>query len=121
MQDHHRRCTIVMKQYVIDQLRPDDYFKIRGYLESNCAPAALPDIYWLYLPPDIWTDVQAVHSDCAPFYVALELAQTSLSCELLIRTPSRLRCDCMGYASTLQREWVIQTVDDMCRKLDISL
>ncbi len=110
-----------MKQYVIDQLRPDDYFKIRGYLESNCASTALPDIFWLYLPPELWTDVQTVHKDCSPFYMALELTQASLSCELLVRTPSRLRCDCMGYASRIQRDWVIETVEDMCRNLEISL
>ncbi len=110
-----------MKQYVIDQLRPDDYFKVRGYLESNCASTALPDIFWLYLPPELWTDVQTAHEDCSPFYMALELTQTSLSCELLVRTPSRLRCDCMGYATRTQRDWVIDTVEDMCRNLEISL
>jgi hypothetical protein len=60
---------------------------------------------------------QAEHADCQPLYFALELSQSALSCELLVRTLSHVRCDCMRYASLAQRNWLIQTIDDICDQL----
>jgi hypothetical protein len=106
-----------MKQYVIDQLRPNDYFKIKAYLDMNLRLSGIPDIYWLILPQDMLEGNQAEHADCQPLYFALELSQSALSCELLVRTLSHVRCDCMRYASLAQRNWLIQTIDDICDQL----
>ncbi len=106
-----------MKQYVIDQLRPNDYFKIKAYLDMNLRLSGIPDIYWLVLPQEMLEGNQAEHADCQPLYFALELSQSALSCELLVRTLSHVRCDCMRYASLAQRNWLIQTIDDICDQL----
>jgi hypothetical protein len=106
-----------MKQYVIDQLRPNDYFKIKAYLDMNLRLSGIPDIYWLILPQNMLEGNQAEHADCQPLYFALELSQSALSCELLVRTLSHVRCDCMRYASLAQRNWLIQTIDDICDQL----
>lgn len=106
-----------MKQYVIDQLRPNDYFKIKAYLDINLRLSGIPDIYWLILPLEMLEGNQAEHADCQPLYFALELSQSALSCELLVRTLSHVRCDCMRYASLAQRNWLIQTIDDICDQL----
>jgi hypothetical protein len=106
-----------MKQYVIDQLRPNDYFKIKAYLDMNLRLSGIPDIYWLVLPQNMLEGNQAEHADCQPLYFALELSQSALSCELLVRTLSHVRCDCMRYASLAQRNWLIQTIDDICDQL----
>jgi hypothetical protein len=106
-----------MKQYVIDQLRPNDYFKIKAYLDMNLKLSGIPDIYWLILPQEMLEGNQAEHADCQPLYFALELSQSALSCELLVRTLSHVRCDCMRYASLAQRNWLIQTIDDICDQL----
>jgi hypothetical protein len=110
-----------MKQYVIDQLRPNDYFKIKGYLDMNFQQSGIPDVYWLILPQDMQEGIQTEHADCWPFYFALELGTSVLSCELLVRTLCQVRCDCMGYASPAQRNWLIQTVDDMFDQLEIAI
>ena len=106
-----------MKQYVIDQLRPNDYFKIKAYLDMNLRLSGIPDIYWLILPQKMLEGNQAEHADCQPLYFALELSQSALSCELLVRTLSHVRCDCMRYASLAQRNWLIQAIDDICDQL----
>jgi hypothetical protein len=106
-----------MKQYVIDQLRPNDYFKIKAYLDMNLRLSGIPDIYWLILPQEMLEGNQAEHAGCQPLYFALELSQSALSCELLVRTLSHVRCDCMRYASLAQRNWLIQTIDDICDQL----
>lgn len=36
-----------MKQYVIDELRPEDYIKLKSYLESAYGPAELENIFWV--------------------------------------------------------------------------
>ena len=110
-----------MKQYVIDQLRPSDYFRIKAYLDMNLRQSGIPEIYWLILPQDMLEGIQTEHADCQPFYFALELCQCSLSCELLVRTLSQVRCDCMCYATPLQRNWVIQSIDDIFCQLEISI
>jgi hypothetical protein len=110
-----------MKQYVIDQLRPDDHFKIKAYLEMNFQPSGVPDVFWMILPEEMLEDAQIAHEECRPFYFALELSQTALSSELLVRTLARMRCDCMTYASVEQRNWLIQTMDDLFAQLEISI
>jgi hypothetical protein len=110
-----------MKQYVIDQLRPDDYFRIKAYMDMNLRQSGIPDIYWLILPADVLEGIQADHAECQPFYFALELCQSALSCELLVRTLSHVRCDCMRYASHRQQNWLIQTVDDIFNLLEIAI
>jgi hypothetical protein len=110
-----------MKQYVIDQLRPDDYFRIKAYMDMNLRQSGIPDVYWLILPRDVLVGIQADHTDCQPYYFALELCQSALSCELLVRTLSHLRCDCMRYASPPQRNWLIQSVDDIFNILEIAI
>lgn len=110
-----------MKQYVIDQLRPADYFKLKSCIEMNCQFSGFPGIYWLILPDDMLEKIQIEHQDCKPFYFALELSEFALSCEFLIRTIKSVRCDCMGYASVSQRNWLIQTIDDFFHQLEITV
>jgi hypothetical protein len=110
-----------MKQYVIDQLRPNDYSRIKAYLDMNLRQSGIPEIYWLILPQELHEGIQVEHADCRPFYFALELFQSELSCELLVRTLSHIRCDCMCYATLAQRNWLIQTVDDICNQLEIAI
>ena len=110
-----------MKQYVIDQLRPDDYFKLKAYLDTNCQSSNIPGIYWLDLPQKLLEETQKSHIDCQPFCFAIELSQTGLSCELLVRTLAQIRCDCVNYASVSQRNWLIHAMDDICSQLEINI
>lgn len=109
-----------MKQYVIDQLRPSDHQKLKTYINEHFESGALPGIYKLTLPPKILNETQAAHSQCQP-YVAIELEPDRMSCELLIRSCIKMRCDCMGYATQEQRNWLINRIDTMFNELDIFL
>ena len=108
-----------MKQYVVDELRPGDHEKLKAYLDENLAYAGLDGLYWKPIDITVLTDTQAAHTQCAPFYVALVLTPESLSCELLVRTRNRMRCDCMGYATTEQRDWIIGWLDGVFNQLGI--
>jgi hypothetical protein len=110
-----------MKQYVIDELRPNDHQRIKRFLEEKYGASQLNGIYWLPLDPGLYSGTQSAHTECQPYYFALDLGPTRLSCELLVRTKSRMRCPCMGYASVAQRNYLIDTVDTCFDALDIKI
>lgn len=110
-----------MKQYVVDQLRYHDYEKLKGLLDQRYGEAAMGAVYWIPLEREVLSPTQCEHRDCQPHVAALELEETRLSLELLVRTRTRIRCSCIAYASEGQRNWLIHTVDRMLEQLGISV
>ena len=108
-----------MKQYVIDDIRLQDHQKLKTFLDNAYGESGLDGLYWVPLDERLFSDVQAAHRECAPFFMALELMPDSLAGELLVRTRSRVRCDCIHYADQRQRDWLIQTVDAIFDNLGI--
>ena len=108
-----------MKQYVIDEFRPDDFQKIKAYLDDNFAVAGFDGLYWLPLDETAYADVQKDHADCQPFYFALELTSERLACELLVRTNNRLKCKCIRYATADQINWLVRSLDAISDRLGI--
>jgi hypothetical protein len=108
-----------MKQYVIDELRPEDYKTLKKYLDTQYGPAAMDGIYWIPVASDLLTDVQIEHPECRPHCFALDLEQNRLCCEFLVRTKNRMRCDCIRYATENQRNWIIGLVDNIFHQLEI--
>ncbi len=110
-----------MKQYVIDGLRPNDHKKLKQILDSRFGPAALGIIYWVEIEKSLLSPTQKDHQDCSPHWFTLELESDRLSCELLVRIKKNIRCDCMGYATPQQREWLMDTIDAMLDELKIEI
>ena len=108
-----------MKQYVIDEIRYQDYEKIKAYLDETYGASGLDGLYWIPLDEALYSEIQQSHGDCAPFFMAMELMENHLAGELLVRTRSRVRCDCIHYADERQRNWLIQTMDAIFEKLDL--
>ena len=108
-----------MKQYRIDELRPEDHEKIEAYLNERFGPSQMEGLYWVPLEDDLLDVVQEAHRDCQPFCFAVELKPTAISFELLIRTRNRIRCDCIHYANVEQRERIIRFADAMFETLKI--
>ena len=110
-----------MKQYVIDELRPVDFEKIKAFLDKNFAYSGVENLYWIELEREILTEIQAAHTQCQPFYFAVDIMPERLCCELLVRTRNRMRCSCMGYATEKQRNWIISLVDSIIEKLGLKI
>jgi hypothetical protein len=108
-----------MKQYVIDEIRPQDYEKIKAYLDETFGGSGFDGLYWIPVDETLLTEAQQAHHDCAPFFMSLELTPDRLAGELLVRTRSRVRCDCIHYADKRQRDWLIETMDTMFARLGI--
>ena len=108
-----------MKQYVIDELRAVDYKKLKTYLDEHYGPAAMGGIYWIPVDLDLLTDTQKAHRQCQPHYFAVDLEDNRVACELLVRTRSRMRCDCINYATQKQCRWLMALIDDIFNQLEI--
>jgi len=108
-----------MKQYRVDELRPEDHEKMKAYLDKRFGPCQVEGLYWVPLEENLLDVVQAAHTHCQPFFFAVELKPTAISFELLIRSRNRVRCDCMNYANAEQRESIIRFADMMFETLKI--
>ena len=108
-----------MKQYVIDELRPQDHEKIKEYMDEHFGPADMGSIYWIPVDPDLYDATQKAHDECSPFYFVVQLSATSFVAELLVRTKNRIRCDCIQYATRDQFFWLIRFVDAIFERLEI--
>jgi len=108
-----------MKQYVVDELRPGDHDALKKFLDENLGASGIDGVYWRPVEDALLTPEQASHTQCAPFFLAFTLTPDSLACEFLVRTKNRIRCDCIAYATTEQRDWIIQWVDDVLDRLGI--
>jgi hypothetical protein len=110
-----------MKQYVIDELRYNDYEKIKFYLDENLGTSEIGGIYWLPIESELLTDEQASHNDCLPLFFVIELKPEQISCELLVRTKNKIKCSCICYADEKQRSWLMRYTDVMLEQLEISI
>ena len=110
-----------MKQYLIDELRLGDHKKIKAYLDAHTRVSPMNGLYWIPLEKNLLTGTQATHPDCGPHYFALELQEDRLACELLVRAEQAIRCNCIGYASKEQRDWLIEYIDAILEKLEINV
>ena len=108
-----------MKQYRIDELRPNDYEKIKEYLDERYGSSQMEGIYWVPLDSDLLDEVQGAHVDCQPFCFAVVLEPTVIAFEFLIRTRNRIRCDCIRYANEEQRDSIIRFGDSIFETLKI--
>ena len=110
-----------MKQYTVDELRFQDYNKIKAFMTQNYEGSEVEGIFWIPIDKSLLNETQAKHKDCAPFYFAVDIEPTKMSCEFLIRTRNRIRCDCMGMASPAQRNWLMETIDSILDQLEIKI
>lgn len=110
-----------MKQYVVDQLRESDYFRILDYLKEKAEATEFEDIFWVLLPEEMYSDVQKEHAQCRPFYFAVTVTYKQVEFELLIRSRQVMRCSCVGYANRKQRDFILDFTDRMLEELEIRL
>ena len=108
-----------MKQYVIDELRAEDYEKIKKFLLENFKKFELGEIYQIPLKQSLFTDIQAEHVECQPFYFSILLEPESIAFEMLVRTQKAIRCECVTYATDKQRDWLIMFADSIFEQLEI--
>ncbi len=110
-----------MRQYVIDEMRPNEIDKVRDYLEKVCEPSDLGNLFWIRVPDDILSPVQYEHRDCQPHCSAVELGDSMVKFEMLIRSRKKIRCKCIQMATSQQRNFILAFADKMMKDLGINV
>ena len=79
-----------MRWYAVDDLTEKETARMQSLLTQMGLAAGMDGLYC-----------------CGPYVMGLELEETSLRLELLVRARGRLRCDCVHYAGPALREHMI--------------
>jgi hypothetical protein len=103
--------AFVMRQYMVDELRQEELDRIRNYLDLNCEPSGLGGLYWLHIPEACLSKTQLEHKTCMPFCAAIETGGSWVKFEMLIRSRKKIRCDCVAFATSGQRQFILEFAD----------
>jgi hypothetical protein len=109
-----------MRQIVIDELSPMESDNLDSYLKRTLQAGPLIGLFWLVMPPEQLSDIQQAHEGCSPYYCAVELENSRLKVELLVRSSSNLHCDCIAHATKDQRRFILHFIDRMLEEEQIS-
>jgi len=109
-----------MRSLLLDELAPGDMDRLLEHLGRTLTTSGLPDVFWLEMPEDLLTPEQAAHrGSCGPHRVAVVVEEDSLRLELLVRAQESLRCACTAYATTAQRDFLIDYLDRLIEELGL--
>lgn len=110
-----------MRQYVVDELRAKEVEKIKEYLDKYCDLSDIGGLYWLKIPNDILSPTQYEHKSCQPHCAAIELGDKWVKFEMLVRSRQKIRCECVSYATTQQRTFLLSFVDNLLDQTGIRI
>ena len=106
-----------MRQFLIDELSDEEMANIDSYLKRTLKVGPMEGIFWLAVPDDLLGEAQQGHEDCGPFYFGVELdrnlGRNKFIAEFLVRSESNLHCSCIGYATNVQRDFLLKFIDTM--------
>jgi len=110
-----------MRTYTIGQLAEDNIAAINSRLLDLELQAGLEGVYWLPVPKDMLTPMQAEHVEhCGPYCLALDVETNAVHLELLVRGMGRISCACVAFASETLRNHMIAYLEDMLQELRIT-
>lgn len=109
-----------MRSYLIDEISADNMALIENQLIEKGFKGPLDHIYYIPFPHELLSDEQQQHLEtCGPYTLILETGRNWLKLELLVRGRGKLRCSCIRYCTTEQRQQMIDFLDTFIRELDI--
>ncbi len=111
-----------MRSYMIEELSPEALQRAAKRFKDLEMDGVLEGVYWLAIPETLLTEEQQSHGpDCGPHCVAIEVDETWIKMELLVRCRQVMRCSCIAYCTPPQRAFVMDWLDDTLKSLDISV
>ena len=103
-----------MRQFVIDELSPMECDNIDSYLKRSLKHGPMIGLYWLQLPDDLLSPTQQEHKEeHGPFHLAIEVTNKAVKFEFLVRSQVNLHCSCIAHATAIQRQFVLDFIDQM--------
>jgi hypothetical protein len=108
-----------MRYYLIDEISVTDIELLAGFLRDNATASGLNKVFWVKIPEDCLNETQCSHTDCCPYFFALELGADYLKAEFFVRTLKGFNCMCTGFPDDAQARFIMRFVDEMINKLKI--
>ncbi len=111
-----------MRTYLLEDIYETDLKKISNALTELEFTGGLDDLFYIPVPNELLQDEQKEHlNECGPYFMALEITESAISVELLVRGRNKLRCSCVCYATKEQRNHMLDYIDKFIDDLDVSL
>ena len=110
-----------MRWYGIDDITEEDTAKLSATLTEMELTSGMDGLFWLPVPIDMLSPVQQEHEEsCGPHVMGLEIEENFVRLELLVRARSRMRCECVHYASPELRDRMIVWLENLLAELGIN-
>lgn len=101
-----------MRSYLIDELSESTVRLIAEYFAGSDYCSTLKNLYWLPVEEELLEPIQKEHlHECGPYQMAVELGETSVRLELLVRAQNVLRCACIRYLKPEAERAMMQKLD----------
>ena len=108
-----------MRSLLIDEIISADMVKIDNFLKKNTMASDLSDIFWVKIPDDLLSATQYQHHQCQPHVFAIELSSDKIKLEFFIRSLTSLNCQCNGYCTIQQRDFILNFAQNMIDRLSL--
>ena len=114
---------LTMRSLMLDELTSGEVTSVRDYLAARAEFSGVEGLYWLKLPPDLWSDCQVLaHGNGIPgagsYQLAVETGPEWVKFELLVRAET-LANPGGAQATTGQVLYVLKWADRMARELGL--
>ena len=91
-----------------------EHDNIDSYLKRSIKQGPMIGLYWIQLPDELLSPTQEDHNkEHGPFHLAVELTNTAVRFELLVRSQVNLHCSCIAHATPAQRQFALDFIDQM--------
>ncbi len=106
-----------MREYIVDELSPEATKRLEDLLLEKGLGAGLNHLYWL--EPRELSPLQREHFACGPHVAALDVEETRVRLELLVRGRNTIHCDCIAWAEPAQVAGLVDTLHKLMREAGI--
>ena len=107
-----------MRAYVVDELDSQTVKHIAEHLTDMGFASGMEKLYWLPLEERFLTPVQKEHAGkCGPYCMALEVLDSGVRLELLVRARNIMRCECVTYTTPEAEHFMIEQLDQMIAEI----
>lgn len=108
-----------MRQLLYDELSQGDISAITEWLEKSADASSMEGLFWVDLSEDLLDPEQFTCKDDQPFCFAVEVGDSWVKFEFLIRSRTNFKSDQMRYANRPQIEFIMDLAEGMAGQLDI--
>ena len=108
-----------MRQILIDELTLPEIDRVNEYFKNNARPSSMDGLYWVDVPVALQDPDQAAAPGDQPFCFAIEVGESWVKIELLVRSLHNMRSPFTRYANRAQRRFILDLSERMIGDLNL--